>query len=634
MKKQVDSKNTAQKNVTAHQGDGWFYALIAAFAFLLYANSIGNFYSLDDNLVTNRNPLIQKGIKALPEIFTTNYVTDGSVKFEYRPIVKATYAIEYQFFKANPHVSHFFNVLIYAVTCLLLYKLLRRCLPNQNRWLPLLATILFAAHPVHTEVVNNLKSRDELLALLFGLLSGLYLLRYANEATVKYLAIGVGLFILALMSKASSVCFIGILPITIYYFTQKRKEALIGVGLFVAVTAIFYGLLFTLLPGMNREPLFLENPLVEEESFAVHISSGFYWMSHYVRLLFVPYPLAFYYGYNQLPVVGFSDQLGVIAIISMLLHLSLFGYALYTLKKPNVLGYAAWVYLAGIFLFSNILVPVVGIVGERFIYIPSIGFCLALAYGLLRLAKIETDSAVLLKGNTLLYGAALVFIIPYSVITVNRNTDWKDALTLFRHDVKVVKNSAKAQSELALELRRQYKKLPQNNPKRTKLVDEALTHFAASLAIYPNRAENNNYYGSILLFEKRNPEKALVPLQKAVKLTTKTPVKYWMDLANCYMVLRQLDSAEVYFFKVLERDTMHIQAHYQLAKNAYLKGDTASAKNINRRFLKLWPDNPLPYRNQGDFYLIEGDTAKAQFWYEKERYYQQRIQPTQQKDDE
>ena len=81
-------------------------------------------------------------------------------------------------------------------------------------------------------------------------------------------------------------------------------------------------------------------------------------------------------------------------------------------------------------------------------------------------------------------------------------------------------------------------------------------------------------------------------------------------------------------------DTMHIQAHYQLAKNAYLKGDTASAKNINRRFLSLHPTNPLPYRNQGDFYVIEGDTAKAIDWYKKEKYYQDRMPTTPTKDDE
>jgi tetratricopeptide (TPR) repeat protein len=129
------------------------------------------------------------------------------------------------------------------------------------------------------------------------------------------------------------------------------------------------------------------------------------------------------------------------------------------------------------------------------------------------------------------------------------------------------------------------------------------------------------------LFEEHNPAKALPELRLAVANSKNPRVKYLLDLANCYQAQepRQLDSAEKYFLKVLDADSVHIQAHYQLAKNSYLKGDTTAAKNINRRFLKLHPDNPLPYRNQGDFYLIEGDTLKAKEWYKKEKYYQDRL---------
>ena len=51
----------------------WGYVLfIVAFTFILYGNTIPNKYAIDDPIVTN-NPTIQKGIKAIPEIFTTRY---------------------------------------------------------------------------------------------------------------------------------------------------------------------------------------------------------------------------------------------------------------------------------------------------------------------------------------------------------------------------------------------------------------------------------------------------------------------------------------------------------------------------------------------------------------------------------
>lgn len=631
MKKHADKKAKSQP-ASFFSGNRPFYLLILVLAFLFYGNSLRNGFALDDGLVTGINPLIKKGISALPEIFTTHYASAGAEGFEYRPLVKATYAIEYQLFGTNPGLSHFINVLLYALTGMVLFKFLRKCFANQNAWLPLLASLLFIAHPVHTEVVDNLKSRDEIMALLFSLQAGIVLLRYADDGKLKNLAIGIGIFLFALLSKASCWAFVGILPLAVYYFKSNIKAALIvGVSLLV-LTGIYYGSVIAMLGGIGRDFYFVENPLVDQPDFTIRLASAFYWLSHYLRLLLVPYPLAYYYGYNQMPETTFANPF---AILSALLHIALLAYAIWGLKKRLPLSFTAWLYLGGIAVYSNIAVPVIGIVGERFIYIASISFCIAVAYGIIKLAKLETAEGFKVQPNNMVYGLCALLILPYGFITVNRNADWKDAITLFRHDVKVVKNSAKAHGELAMELRRQFKKLPPNNPNRKKLAAEAAEHFAASVKIYPN-SEYYNYLGTIYLFEERNPSMAVGPLRLAVAKSPNPPIKYWLDLANCYQAMepRQLDSAETYFLKVLDKDTLHIQAHYQLAKNSYLKGDTAAAKNINRRFLKLYPENPLPYRNQADFYMIEGDTANAIIWYKKEKYYQDRLVKPNTPDDE
>ncbi len=622
MKKLADKK-VKQQQPSFFSGARLHYVLISLLVLVLYANSFKNGYAIDDNLVTNNNALVKKGLAAIPEIFTTNYVS-GAVNFEYRPLVKASYAIENQFFGTKPSLSHIINALLYALTGIVLYRFLRRCLTGQNAWLPLLATLIFIAHPVHTEVVDNLKSRDELFALLFSLLAATCLLKYAEDNTFKNLFAGLGLFTLALLSKASCLAFIGIAPLAMYYFRGNIKAAITAGLSMGALTGLFYIILTATLPAVGREILYIENPLVAEQSIGIHIASAFYWLSHYIRLLILPYPLAFYYGYSQMPITEFSNPL---AILSLLLHAGLLGYAIWGLKTRNLLSFAAWVYLGGILLFANLLTPVVGIVGERFLYIGSIGFCIAIAYGIISLAKLNTLPQMPLKANTIALGLLALLLIPYSALTISRNTNWKDALTLFRHDVKVANNSAKVHGELAMELRRQFKRLPNGNPNRAKLAAEAAGHFDRSIRLYPKNNEYHNLLGSIYLFEEHNPAKALPELRLAVANSKNPRVKYLLDLANCYQAQepRQLDSAEKYFLKVLDADSVHVQAHYQLAKNSYLKGDTTAAKNINRRFLKLHPDNPLPYRNQGDFYLIEGDTLKAREWYKKEKYYQDRL---------
>lgn len=342
MKKQAE-KRANKKEQPINKGLYGYYALIAGLVLVLYVNSFKNGYAIDDNIVTNKYELAKKGFAALPEIFTTNYVT-GTQNFEYRPLVKATYAIEYQFFGTNPKVSHVLNALLYMLTGIVLFNFLRRSFNKQNLWIPLLTTLLFIAHPVHTEVVDNLKSRDELLSLLFGLLAATSLLQYAEQGKIKNLLAGIGLFVVALISKASCIAFVGIIPLAIYFFRGKKKEAIISGLSLGAVTGLFYIILSATLPAVGRETLFIENPLVESPNFGATLASAFYWLSHYVRLLIVPYPMAFYYGYNQLPVTTFANP---VAVLSLLLHLFLLGYAVYSLKNRNPLGFAVWVYLGG-----------------------------------------------------------------------------------------------------------------------------------------------------------------------------------------------------------------------------------------------------------------------------------------------
>jgi len=104
-------KETSKRAMRTKSDRSHLYILIflAAFCLLLYANTIPNDYSLDDELVTWTNPQVSKGIKALPEIFTTFYYQAsgnvGTIAFGYRPLAKATFAIERSIFGVNPHIS-------------------------------------------------------------------------------------------------------------------------------------------------------------------------------------------------------------------------------------------------------------------------------------------------------------------------------------------------------------------------------------------------------------------------------------------------------------------------------------------------------------------------------------------------
>ncbi|MBL7883245.1 MAG: hypothetical protein JNL69_04205, partial [Bacteroidia bacterium] len=101
-----------------------YILLFFTLSFLIFGKSVSNEYAMDDEYVILNNKQVQKGIKAIPEILTTTYVMDGKQSYEYRPLVKVSYAVEYEIFGANPHISHFINILIYALCISLLFFVL------------------------------------------------------------------------------------------------------------------------------------------------------------------------------------------------------------------------------------------------------------------------------------------------------------------------------------------------------------------------------------------------------------------------------------------------------------------------------------------------------------------------------
>ena len=195
-----------------------FLLVIIAYTFLLYSNTINNKYSLDDYIIRDVNTqLTEKGFSYFGEIFTTTYTTvsetgEGITKsFGYRPVTRLVFAIEYSLVHLfdgpgyeRPGVSHLINILLYLTVVLLLYRILRRILRGYSIWFPFIVILLFTAHPVHTEVVASLKNRDELLSMMFSLLTLHLLIKYADTSKVKFLVIGLLLYVVAFLAKPTA----------------------------------------------------------------------------------------------------------------------------------------------------------------------------------------------------------------------------------------------------------------------------------------------------------------------------------------------------------------------------------------------------------------------------------------------
>ena len=205
--------------------------VVFLFPVFLFANSIFNNYNLDDELVTIGHRLTSKGISAIPDIFTSPYYQDQSgYAYEYRPVVLVSFAIEHQLFGDNAHLNHFFNILLYALACLILYKVLLLLFKNYSPLLPFGIALLFAAHAAHTEVVCSIKNRDEILGFLFSFLSLLFAFRVMKTKR-KWLLLPIMtfLFTLALLSKITVISFALIIPIALILFSEASILWVIGI---------------------------------------------------------------------------------------------------------------------------------------------------------------------------------------------------------------------------------------------------------------------------------------------------------------------------------------------------------------------------------------------------------------------
>ena len=183
---------------------------------LVFGNTIFNGYNLDDELVTRKNQLVaQNKDNSVSQIFTSSYYEEGRLSYGYRPVTIASFYLEHKLFGESAGISHLINLILYTILVLLIYKLLILIFRNSNLYLLLFIALLFAIHPIHSEVVASIKNRDEILSLLFFVSSAILAMDWILRKKL-YLLFGILLFVtLSILSKKSTLPLLFIFPLFI-----------------------------------------------------------------------------------------------------------------------------------------------------------------------------------------------------------------------------------------------------------------------------------------------------------------------------------------------------------------------------------------------------------------------------------
>lgn len=521
------------------------YLFFIVFAFILYVNTIQNDYAIDDDLVT-RNNITKKGFSSIKTIFTTPYSSDEEGKgFEYRPIVKLSFAIEHSLFSMNPHTSHFFNILLYGIVLILLFKVLIKIFSEKKATYVFFTVVVFAMIPSHSEVVASLKNRDILLCYIFSMIGFLQFNRFLNSKKIHFILTGILAMIVAFFSKFDAFPLLLVFPILLF---QKNTYTIKNVLITICIALVIYhgrGFIEDLMITKSAERtnyFFYENPLYLNHDLSLRLPALLNSAGFYVYLLIAPIKLNCYYGFNAIPInqyFTFFSMLGFIGSILLLFGLVKFHK---TPKHPIFVG--SLFMLGSISMYLNFLIPVPGIVADRFAFFASTGFAIIFSHCILFFVSLKTNSS-----KKILIGFLVLFIIQFTII-FNRNKEWKDLITLISNDVKKYPNSLKLNVLYSNELLSMVTK--DNNRMSSidisKNINLAKEHLNKAYTIDSTYYNICNSLGFIELNLQNNPSNALKWLKKSYQ---NNPTKFEtnLNLGLCFEKLNLKDSAIKYFSK-------------------------------------------------------------------------------------
>ena len=907
-----------QQTLTAPATPWWtkyMPLLLCGLAFLVYPNTIGNGYNMDDELVTRKHKFTSRGISAIPEIFTNPYYSDQmGYSYEYRPVVLTTFAIEHQLFGEKPALSHFINVLLYVLTVYVLFRLLRRLLHGYSYGLTVLAVLLFALHPLHTEVVASIKNRDEILALLLGLWSWSLSITYMEKGKPWQLAGAVLLLASAMLSKVSIAPLAVFIPLSVAFFSEGSHKRILWLGyllllpvfllaplhnpfiflplfllagalpyavwklpvlaagggwkkirgwlkpapgtdpeptsevpfpfrwtvfppaafrellmpfwlLFLAAflglsayylysgnlvflalalvafaVAFWWGTLFqrhaallayaavfayvslghtnlwfievslyfllflvyfrpgfqnavtvaaflilgaaythqelptpilvgavvfgivrfrrvnkiltyarylvtaavlvnlagiviayasgnlaprvffsdlisqvvlavVCFPRLHRYfipfvfvvllllivflsgefiktvapvtpatppvketvkegpaatalspnlrftasrpisyaevPVSADTPLPERLGLALDV------LAFYLQKVILPYPMGYYYGYAYFkPVSVFS----AVPLLSLLLHVALLGAALWLFRRHRLLSFGILFYLASIVLFSGFLYPVVGVAGDRFTYLATLGWSLVLAYLAVRLLQGKAAIGQATKAKAPFTAFVLVLLLGYGFITLIRNTQWKDALTLMGNDIGYLDESAQAHNLYALNLMKESYGKGYTVQQQVNMRKLALVHFDRAVQIWPgffNAAYDKGRAGMSL----GDLDAAIAGFEKAVEIGPEPGfTDPYVQLTDLYLRAGRYPEYLENARRLFRIDPNYPEAYNLMAKGFYLNGNTDSAKAYLRKGIELYPTDQSLRKNMAEIFKNQGIADSVNYY--------------------
>jgi tetratricopeptide (TPR) repeat protein len=577
--------------------------MIVVFIGILYFDSLGNrFTNWDDSMIYANSQIRSLSWENICKIFT---LWKGAT---YQPIRVLSYAVDYYFWKLNPIGYHITSILLYILTCIVVFFTLRylsaslreKVSPDSHDRAALFGALFFAAHPVHVEAVTWLAARKEVLqGFFFFLAFCFYLNARTREGNKKIIFLGLVLLtiLFAVLSKPSAIVFPAV--ILMYEVIQRKnrwrvfiKSHWLFLTLSILISLIFAIILIKVVfeaGGIKpyRGGSFFNNFLV-----------SFYAFLYSIKLL------VFKLNYSAAYTIPVSNPvLSFRTFVFVGITLLLFGFSVWSLKYTKVIFFSFSFFFITLLPYLNII-PISTLLADRYVFIASFSYCFlfGIVFDRLYTFKDKKFSESFFK---LLAIILLLFILTaYSLTTIRQNKIWENSYTLWSDAVEKYPDSNTANALMGvvyMELR----------------MDEKAAEYlerAAQLLPYDYQSRNNL---GIVYGRLQQPAKALKELMTAIRLMPEDDT-IKINLSVFYQRQKEYKKAEEVLKYLISKNPQNANLYYRLGLVYKDAGQYEVAVSELLKSMELAPHIINPYEELGNIYASRfKDLEKAKYYYSK-----------------
>jgi len=364
---------------------------------------------------------------------------------------------------------------------------------------------------------------------------------------------------------------------------------------------------------INNSLIAAGDDLMKREATAI------YMLGKYILLLFFPITLCYDYSYDTIPTMSFSD---VTALFSLVVIIALAIIAIRGIKKKDPVSFGIWFFGITIAIVSNILFLIESTFAERFLYMPSFGFCIAIVFLLAKVFKIQekkidyTGFSDLLKRNRSLSLFFSAVIILFSVKTFSRNLDWKSNLILLTHDVQTHPNSARIQYSMGSTYIFELAEKEKDADRKKELLQQGINHLQEGIKLIP-------YYGDAW-FNQGYAYSGLGDYKDAVhsydewlKHSEEGDPSKFISAGLAYAENNEFKKAFAMFDSAIARNDTSFDAYNNKGMFESRAGKFDSAVINLKKAIQLQPTQAEAYYNLGNTYAYQQNFPAAIDWYKQ-----------------